>query len=138
MRGCRDAVRRIHDAADGLDRETLAHCLECASCRRELAACLAAADPGAPPVPERIDRSTVAACGNGRLRRFRYRAERLLVWSGAAALVCFGGAGLLLSLSVPEPTPELDASALFAELADIGNQITETQRLFAADADINI
>lgn len=137
MKQCCGIVRRIHDAAGGFDRETLAHCRECASCRRELAAVLAAADPGSPRVPERLDGPTLAACRNGRARRFRYRAERVFAWSGAAAVLCLAAVNLRFSApAVAPPVPEWDAAPLLGELSDIGRELSRTQKLVAADASV--
>lgn len=136
MNSCRETIRRIHEADGAFDRETLTHCQKCASCRRELEAVVSAASSDAPGIPASLDRSTLAACRNGRRRRLRFRVERAVAWSGAAAAVvlCL----FSINLRSPEPAveasvPEWDASELFGELSDIGDEITRTQKLFAAD-----
>lgn len=135
MKQCRKTIRRIHEGAGEFDRETLAHCLECASCRRELAAVVAAASPDAPRVPGRLDAPTLAACRDGGKRRFRFRVERVLVWSGAAAVLCLVAVNLRVSApaAVAPRVPEWDAASLFGELSDIGTEISRTQKLFAAE-----
>lgn len=136
MKQCRRTVRRIHAAAEeGFDRETLAHCRECASCRRELAAVLAAADPDAPRVPERLDGPVLAACRNGRARRLRHRAERMFALAGAAAVLCVVAVNLRFAApAAAPPVPEWDAAPLLGELSDIGRELSRTQKLFAADS----
>ena len=136
MKQCHEIVRRIHESDGELDRETAAHCLTCASCRRELAACLAAADPESEPVPDRLDRETVALCRGGRSRRLRFRVERALIWSGAAAALCLVAVNLPCFSPAPEPVPEWSGAALFGELAEIGSRLTETGTLVAAGADV--
>lgn len=135
MKQCRRVIRRIHGAAGEFDRETLAHCLDCASCRRELRAVVAAASPEAPEVPARLELRTLAACRNGGKRRIRYRVERALGWSGAAAALCLVAVNLHFSApSAAAPRiPEWDAAPLFGELSDIGREISRTQKLFAAE-----
>lgn len=136
MKQCNRVIRRIHGAAGEFDRETLAHCLECASCRRELRAVVAAASPEAPEVPERLEQLTLAACRNGGKRRLRYRVERALAWSGAAAVLCLVAVNLRFSApdaAVASRGPEWDAASLFGELSDIGREISRTQKLFAAE-----
>jgi len=136
MKQCSRTIRRIHEAAGEFDRETLAHCLDCASCRRELRAVVAAASPEAPEVPERLEQLTLAACRNGGKRRLRYRVERALAWSGAAAVLCLVAVNLRFSApaaAVAPRAPEWDAASLFGELSDIGREISRTQKLFAAE-----
>jgi len=135
MKQCSRTIDRIHEAAGEFDRETLAHCLDCASCRRELEAVVAAMSPEAPKVPERLNVQTLAACRNGRARRFRFRAERVLAWSGAAAVLCLVAVNLRFSapLAAAPRIPEWDATPLLGELSDIGREISQTQKLFAAE-----
>ena len=85
MSECRKIIRRIQDAENGFDRNILEHCRNCPGCRRELAAKLAAENPGGIEPAARLDRATLAACRNGRLRKFRHRLVRGLGWGAAAA-----------------------------------------------------
>ena len=135
MKQCGGTIHRIHEAAGEFDRETLAHCLECASCRRELEAVIAAASPDAPKVPERLELQTLAACRNGRARCFRFRAERVLAWSGAAAVLCLVAVNLRFSAppAAAPRIPEWDAAPLLGELSDIGQEISRTQKLVASE-----
>ncbi len=144
MKRCRKPDRRLRESAGTLDSEQVKHCLACPECRRELAALLAADDPGAPPVPERLDRTVFAACRNGRKRRDRYRAARVFTWVGgaAAAAACSIVLGLHLTAAPETPQeppgkyafdPEWDGAELIAELADIGSRLALTHRQLAGE-----
>ncbi len=135
MSECHRMERRIREAGGVLDRETIAHCLTCDRCRRELAACLAADDPDAPPVPGRLDPTVLAAAQARRGQRFR-RLVRPVFWSGAAA----AAAALLICLLPARPgrvadtaaaTGLWDGSELIGELDAIDAETTRVQMLLA-------
>ena len=138
MSECRKIIRRIQDAENGFDRNILEHCRNCPGCRRELAAKLAAENPGGIEPAARLDRATLAACRNGRLRKFRHRLVRGLGWGAAAAAAA---CGLLLGIprpAAPEFRPEFsgvegEASELAAELADIDASLLLIQQRVAGD-----